>query len=125
MEIRHLLKSQANVLFKAIQDAGLEPADFEWQDTTSPISMVVFSRLVHTSSDYYFTFNNYYGFQSSWTPGMETLSESKEFRDWESQVSAFKFWLEYLKRETESPDLWAAVSEGAEVLQTAASIDTS
>jgi hypothetical protein len=125
MEIRHLLKSQANRLFEAIQDAGLEPTDFEWRDTTNLITYVIFSKLVHTPSGYYFTFNNYSGFESSWTPGMQTLSDSEYFEDWDSQVSAFTFWLEYLKRETESPDLWAAVGEGAGVLETAASADTS
>jgi hypothetical protein len=33
MEIRHLLRSQANDVFEAIKNAELEPTDFDWQDT--------------------------------------------------------------------------------------------
>ena len=113
MEIRHLLQSQANQDLEAIRnEAGLEPTDFDWQDTEGPMSNMRVSRLVHKPSGYYFVFDNFSGFHSKWAPGWQTRVDSEYSDEWEYQLTLFKSWLDYLKRETNSPDLWGAISTG-------------
>ena len=101
MEIRHLLKSQANQVFDVIKESGLDPADFEWRDTTGHASLTIVSRLVHRSSGYYFTFDNLTLFNSKWEPGEQTKVDSKYWKEWEYQLDAMYNWLSYLRRETE------------------------
>jgi hypothetical protein len=125
MEIRKLLKSQANEVFEAIKNAGLEPSEFDWQDTVGHVSGTRVSRLVHKPSSYYFIFDNFDDFYSKWEPGYQTLADSNYWQEWESQLDCFRLWLVYVQRETESPDLWAAISNEAQVLESAASADTS
>jgi len=68
--------SQANEVFEAIKNAGLEPTDFDWQDTTGHASLTRVSRLVHKASGYYFIFDNATEFCSKWEPGQQTLVDS-------------------------------------------------
>jgi hypothetical protein len=125
MEIRHLLKSQSNEVFEAIKNAGLEPTDFDWQDATGHASMTRVSRLVHKGSGYYFMFDNLGGFNSKWESGQQTRVDSWYWDEWLSQLDCFRSWLSDLKRETESQDLWGAISKEAQILESAASSDTS
>lgn len=125
MEIRNLLKSQANQVFEAIKNAGLEPSDFEWQDAESFYSASVVSRLIHKPSGYFFSFDNEDEFRSQWSPAEQTKWDLGTDSSWTSQLDWFVHWLTYLRREIESPDLWGAISSGAQVLESAASADTS
>src|SRR5437588_12703650 len=125
MEIRHLLQSQANQVLEAIRnEAGLEPTDFDWQDTEGPMSNMRVSRLVHKPSGYYFVFDNFSGFHSKWAPGWQTRVDSEYSDEWEYQLTLFKSWLDYLKRKTNSPDLWGAISTGAQIMESSTSSDT-
>ena len=121
MEIRHLLKSQANRIFDLLAATGWEPSDFEWQDALGPYSKTVVSRLVHTPSGYYFIFDNAIGFYSKCSPGDQTLIQVQNANSWQTQVKFFAHWLSSLRRETESPDLWGAISQEAQLLESAAS----
>ena len=125
MEIRILLRSQANQVFEAIKREGFEPSDFEWRDTTGPASQQPVSRMVHRPSGYYFVFDNVIEFVSKWEPGAQTLVDSNYSANWEDQFDWFRDWLTYVRRETESPDLWRAISKEAEVLESAASAGAS
>ena len=62
---------------------------------------------------------------SKWEPGEQTRVDSYYWDNWSDQLSWFRSWLNYLKREIESPDLWAEISKEAQVLEAAASSDTS
>ncbi|HBB86217.1 MAG TPA: hypothetical protein DC047_01215 [Blastocatellia bacterium] len=126
MNIRYLLKSQSNQILEAIRAAQCDPAEFEWQDTQGQQSGMTVSKLVHTpSGTYYFTFDNYQGFYSKWSPGAQTVTDQNGTGNWSAQLQWFREWLSYLKRETESPDLWTEISKGARILESAASSETS
>lgn len=126
MEIRYLLRSQANQVFEAISLAEWNPVDFQWQAIPGPASSHTVSRITHLSSDYYFIFDNAKGgFYSKWSPGEQTLVQTQSCGTWLTQLQVFKSWLNYLRRETESPDLWSAISKEAQVLESAANADTS
>ncbi len=126
MEIKHLLKSQSNQVFEALKSVGYEPSDFEWEDATGPLSGTSVSQLVHKASKFYFVFDNSNGrIYSKWSPGNETLTQSEDTGGWQNQSGRFAQWLSYLKRETESPNLWEAISNEARILESAASSDTS
>ncbi len=121
MEIRHLLKSQAAEVFNILKSKDLEPSDFKWEDVTTGLSASKVSRLVHKSG-YYFTFANAESnFNSIYSPGHETLADSSASGTWTSQLEIFKNWVSYLKREIETPDVWGAISSGANLVDTASS----
>jgi hypothetical protein len=114
-----LMTSQRNEVFAAIQQAGLDPATFKWARVRSAIlADLRVPRLVHvpSSSAYQFDLKN----GKHWcrfSPGRETLTQSEYPGDWRQQIACVIQWLGYLKRETESPDLWAMISgEAALVL---------
>jgi len=123
MTIRHLLKSQTNQVFGALTDNGWNPADFEWQDVRSVVSSTaVISKLVHKPSGYYFTFDNAGGeVYSTFSPASERESGAQRFGGFSSQLSGLAQWLGWVKRETESPDLWGAISQEANLIESATS----
>jgi len=126
MEIRHLLRSQAAEVFQALTTEGWNPIDFEWQTTSGHHTRKVISKLVHRASDFYFTFDNASlgAFHSEYSPGSQTLVERGNFGGWTYQVIRLKSWLYYLRREIETPDLWASISEEAKILEAAAEGNT-
>ncbi|PYS37266.1 MAG: hypothetical protein DMF71_18895 [Acidobacteria bacterium] len=71
----HVLKSQANEVFRAITGAGLNPSNFEWKETEGYYSGRPASRLALTGSQYYFEFDNSKAFCSKWSPGAEKVSD--------------------------------------------------
>ncbi len=121
MKIRLLLKSQANQVLEAIKTAGCDPTEFEWQDTQGHSSAMTISQLVHKPSGYHFSFDNHDQFHSKWSPGEQQLVDSNWTDSWNRQLFWFREWLTYLEREKESPDLWAEISNGVNVLESAAS----
>jgi hypothetical protein len=122
MEIKYLLKSQANQLFEELTNDGWNPAEFKWEETRSPNYGIKFtiSRLTHFPSGYYFSFDNVGGFHSVWSPDNEKKSKGADLKSWANQLKRFKEWLGYLKREVESPDLWSAISQESEIAEAAA-----
>ncbi|HBB94217.1 MAG TPA: hypothetical protein DC054_02395 [Blastocatellia bacterium] len=125
MNVRHLLRSQTNELFELVQQNGFQPSEFEWQETVGMGSKKLVSQLVHKTSGFYFCFDNYSGFSSFWSPSYEVLHGAANTKRWKTQTDQFSIWLSYLKRETESPDLWKTISQEAQVLESAADADTS
>jgi hypothetical protein len=123
MSIRHLLKSQANQVFGALNDNGWNPADFEWQDIASVASRgEPISKLVHKPSGYYFTFDNAAGgFFSVFSPAAERESGAESFGSFSIQLGGLIRWLSWLKRETETPDLWGAISQQDNLIESATS----
>ena len=125
MEIRYLLKSQAYQVFEAVTASGFEPTEFSWQNTEGIHDGSTVSQLVHNSSGYYFTFDNYFNFHSQWEPGQQSAFGSGHSEDWDDQLRWLENWLSYVKRETQTPDVWREIAKQAEVLESAASADTS
>ena len=124
--IKWLLRSQSNQVFEAIAANGWQATDFGWQDVPGPSSRKQVSKLIHKASGYFFLFDNAIGgFYSKWSPGNETLVAEGNASGWPNQMHYFGLWLSYLRREIESPDLWAAISSEGRVLESAASADTS
>lgn len=123
--VRYLLKSQSNQVFERLTKAGWDSSDFEWQEVRGPSSGKEVSQLVHKASGYYFTFDNGIGFYSKCSPGTQTLVQRQSAGDWQVQKQFFASWLSNLRREVESPDLWAEVSKEARILDSAASSETS
>jgi hypothetical protein len=126
MEIRYLLKSQANQLLEELRSESWNPSDFKWEDTGSLThgQSTKVSQLVHFPSGYYFTFDNFTGFHSDWSPAKEKQKHKTDSQSWNAQLKHFKEWLGYLRREVESPDLWSAISQESEIAE-AASADES
>jgi hypothetical protein len=106
-----ILKSQANELFQLIESVHLLPQDFKWTTVNSVNEAYLeVSKLIHISSNYYFQFdfrggNRFYEF----SPG-DTAQFEKASAHWDIQKKAFIRWLNNLKREIESPDLWSAIA---------------
>lgn len=123
MQIRHLLKSQANQVLEELRNAGISPLEFKWEDTNSPNygAKHVVSKLVHAPSGYYFIFDNVGEFRSVWSPGMEKEQQRANSSSWNGQVKHLKEWLRYLKREVESPDLWSAIFQESELIEATSS----
>lgn len=108
MSASHLLRSQTNELFRAIEAHGLQPDEFEWG---SPVNDQATSsmRLVHSPSKYFFEFIHFKLKHSArcaphWSYAAELYLG--EFAEWSRLVGAFGSWLERLKREYFEPDLW-------------------
>jgi hypothetical protein len=125
MEIRHLLKSQANEVFQALTGEGFNPTDFDWQLTTGQSGQGV-SRLVHKPSSFYFTFDNapLGTFRSEYSPSQSLLVGMGNHDGWVNQRGRLNLWLKYLKREIESPDLWESISGEAKLIEAAAEANT-
>lgn len=126
MNIKYLLKSQSNQVFSVLNDNGWNPADFEWQDVASTNygNKVIISMLIHKSSGYFFTFDNYGGhFYSKFSPAAEVEFNTVKFGDFNRQLTGFVDWLNWLRRETEAPDLWGAISQEANLISATSDTD--
>lgn len=124
MQIKYLLKSQANQLLEELKNMGWNPSEFKWEDTISPNfgANNKVSQLVHSQSGYYFVFDNIGGsFYSAWSPASETENGRVQVGSWINQLVYFKTWLNYLRREVESPDLWSSISQEAKIIEAASS----
>jgi thioester reductase-like protein len=127
-KIKSLLRSQANSVFDEIIKQGLNPGEFQWVDVESPYNgdSVIVSKLEH-QSEYYYIFDNDEGeFYSQWSPHDEVVKSDEyvEHKNWGEQFSSFQLWLEYLKREIESPDLWNAIAQESEIIDATTSGDS-
>jgi hypothetical protein len=109
-ENKTLLQGQRNQVLRAIQAAGMNPAEFSWEivdDYEGTATSV--SKLVHRGG--YFLFgctldNSFYFYRS---PGEDTRSESQHPGTWGREFDGFQRWLRFLKTEVEEPDLWASI----------------
>jgi hypothetical protein len=119
-----LLDSQWNDVFAAIQAAGLNPAEFERTQASSPRANGHVSALHHPPSKATFRFD-FDGTQpwADYTPGYDRPRDERAAGNWDGQLNYVKQWLEYLKREWRAPDLWAEL-RAQRRLVTAMSSDT-
>jgi hypothetical protein len=107
-----LLISQQNELFRLIEGAGFDPADFEWKDLGLAGAELCYRN---------FTFRVYQrrGHRDvTYTPGDESRSETHEADAWGDFSGCFAAWLTNVKRETAEPDLWEQLYQQAELIRT-------
>ena len=110
-----LLKTQRNEVFKILQDAGLEVADFSWVDVKSFGQDGTVSCLNYKEGKLYFKFD--YDFLSQcwdceFSPGEELPVEKAHKIDLLEEVfGCVGMWAESLKSEIDAPDLWREIQK--------------
>jgi len=114
-----LLRTQKNKIFECVQEAGLNPLNFEWvEENTECNEKIIYHvsivRYLHT--DFYFKFDRdqfeYFYCKSHPSTRDLTVMLSYHKLDWQTALFTFKEWLSRLK-EQEVPDLWEQVKEYA------------
>ena len=118
----NLLTSQKNLIFGTIQSAGFSPTDFEWQTFEMRYGDSV-PLLRHVPSGFYFIIErrqfdtDEWGFAVKYSPGDETEFEERYPGSWSNVPSHIVIWLKLIKRETEIPDLWQALTSDTQLIQ--------
>ena len=118
MENRTLLKSQRNEILALIRNAGLDPLNFEWAETSSKRSTDDALRgdkvamLIYRESNFYFIFDFQRGKQyAEFSPGSDRLVEKDYTGSWLGQLDCVGIWLACLKRELTEPDMWEQLAD--------------
>jgi hypothetical protein len=111
------LKTQKNQLADVIIRNGFKISNFIWEKEQSQFlhngkTKALVHKLKFQLTDYYFIFDYTDDGQeyNTFSPGERRLIQSVESGSWERQLYYFGRWLEYLKRETNAPDLWSELS---------------
>jgi hypothetical protein len=103
-------KWQKNQLFEAIEGAGLDPREFEFEDGDAEV------RLKHKWSDSCFIFGGDAGHYVGRCVVGDGPDWPYEIYSWQTLMPRVKRWLEEVKRDLETPDLWAELRREAELL---------
>ena len=85
---------------------------------------MLISQLDHPPTGYYFLFD--YLQEKHWarfSPGKESLVETRYSGDWPNELRAVARWLDCLKLEYQSPDLWAMVEQERQLILSASSAE--
>jgi len=115
-----LSKLDRNTVFAAVEAAGLSPSDFQWDHRADDDEAE--ARLEHRPSGAYFIFRGSPGaYSSSSRAGDHPVRDRMEL-SWYRLMQQVELWLADVKRDNETPDLWAQLHSGADVL-TAAAMD--
>jgi len=125
METSLLLTSQKNEVFIAIEQAGLDPSEFDWRvsKSTQTADLSV-AKLVHRQTGYFFEFDLKDGRHFAiYSPGRDTRQTRVRPGAWQYQFDEVLEWVSCLKRETETPDLWAAVAQEKQLVEAASASD--
>jgi hypothetical protein len=109
-------KWKKNQIFKAIQDAGLDPREFEFEDGDTQV------RLKHKWSKSYFIFgsSDAMSYAARYVVGDESEWPYEEY-SWQSLMRRVSNWLRDVKLDLDTPDLWAELQNEAELLRDASS----
>jgi len=108
--VKKLEKWKSNQVFEAVEAAGLNPTEFDWDDSTDDIC------LRHRWSEAYFFFIGAPGrYIARYAAGDERAVDVQKF-SWEALMSSVGLWLSYIKRDVETPDLWAELQRETELL---------
>jgi hypothetical protein len=111
-----LLRGQRNDVYRLVSEAGFQPEDFAWDTRPSDSRPGVdIDRLAFKGTDYFFTFDKseMRSFAPTYSPGLYHLLMEPPRGKWSNALSSVRLWLASLRREVETPDLWAgAVATG-------------
>jgi hypothetical protein len=96
-----------NTIYKAIEAAGLDPREFDLVDGPAEV------RIKHKWSESYFVPG---GDATHWVVHFVVGDGPEQSRDaytWQTVISRLDSWLEEVKRDLETPDLWAQLQQDA------------
>lgn len=110
-----------NECFEAIRRAQLDPADFFWGGQTSSVAGGVEALILKAQPEGFISARFEFGFYSDnwayhYVPGTAAPYTGGRAGGWAAEMSAFDRWLETVKAEIGSPDLWAALERERELL---------
>lgn len=123
------LKSQLVELFELIKSSGLNPSDFTWQVINRPTAdwHKHQPRLTHIPSNFYCDLYVHLDGTTRammYTPGLTTRFDNPGRVDWANLKMHIQKWLNNLKREIESPDVWDMSKQEREALASSPSVDS-
>lgn len=109
-----LLQSQKNNLFDSIEEVGLSPVQFSFEESVSDITSYTAATVLNFNGTGFF-----YKFDTSrkgdhyamFSPGEDKITDSQYPGPWRMQLRNFRSWLNYLKREIEAPDKWGRLND--------------
>jgi len=113
------LKTQKNQLAEMITRHGFRISDFIWDEAESRFmgddyGPALVPKLIYKSSEYHFIFDTRNGKAYNYfSPGEKQLYESSDSGSWDTQLFYFEWWIQYLKREIDAPDLWEDLLESS------------
>jgi hypothetical protein len=107
-----LKKWQTNPIFKAIQDAGLDPGAFDLENNEREV------RIKHKLSESCFMISNHTGgkYECKYIVG-DAEPWPYEAYSWQTLIRRISDWLTEVKLDLETPDLWAELQNEVELLQ--------
>jgi hypothetical protein len=118
-QIRHMLqKFQRNQIFEAIRAAGLDPGQFDLNYSDSEF------RIKHKWSESYFTVSP----ESAYYVGKSLVGDGSVWptgpSGWQSLLARVSGWLQEVKRDLDTPDLWAELQRETQLLGAGSSVVT-
>jgi hypothetical protein len=110
-----LQKWHRNNIFEAIQAVGLEPREFDLNDSGTEV------RIKHKSSESCLTVRR----ESGYYVGQSVVGDGHVWpygpSSWQTLMPRLSTWLEEVKRDFETPDLWAELQRETKLLEAASS----
>jgi hypothetical protein len=108
---QRLEKWKRNQIFEAIQVAGLDPKEFDLEDHDSGV------RIKHKWSESCF----FVGGDPGHYAGRRVVGDGPDWPydvySWEALMSRVGTWLQQVKQDLETPDLWAGLQQEAKLLE--------
>jgi hypothetical protein len=110
METYRLLKTQKNEMFKILQKAGLECANFSWKrgNKLGRWNYIDLPRLEYIRGQYYFEFEPD---SCTFSPAKHTGISTEETRSWTERQFWIREWVKCLKKEIKTPDFWVEMEK--------------
>jgi hypothetical protein len=117
------LKPQRNAVLQAIKDVGLQLANFRWGEKLTEVAQhggppFFVQVLEHepTGAAFAFDLDAEYGHHyAMFRPGRQGPPEGINAGDWPTELGYVRDWLQLVKAEHETPDLWAEVGKEREL----------
>ena len=113
-----LRKQHKNDIFKAIQAVGLDPNEFDLEDLDDGV------RIKHKRSASYFIVRSEIGYYV----GQYLLGDGVVWptnpTSWQTLMPRISRWLEEVKQDLDTPDLWAELKREAQLLGADSSVVT-
>lgn len=107
-----LLVSQKNTLYDLIEKKGLSPSQFYFEDNTTAFYSQHDTILRYKQTEFFFCFGsnhdsyNSESLISAYSPAISSFFTKRYPDSWSWQQTHFLEWLDYLKREIDSPNKW-------------------
>jgi hypothetical protein len=105
-----LQKWQTNQIYKAIQSVGLNPNEFEFEDSGTEVL------LKHKWSKSCFVFGGNAGHYVGRSVVGDAIDWPYEAYSWQSLITRFSRWVKDVKDDLDTPDLWAELQRDARLL---------